>query len=153
MDVLAAIRPDDWNVLLFLHVLGAMVMVGALILAVVYLWAAWRQRDADSLRPAFRSLLWVGLPGYLVMRVFAQLIYSEQQLDEGGSDPAWIAVGFAVSDLGLLFLVAAIVLTGLALRRKTEAGGGAGIRVATGLISVLLVAYVVAIWAMTTKPV
>ena len=152
MDLLAAVRPDDWSALVFFHVLGAMVMIGALILAVVYLASAWRRRDADSLRPAFRSLLWVALPGYIVMRVYAQLIYSEQKLAEG-SDPTWIGIGFAVSDLGLLFLVAAIVLTGLAQRRKTEAGGGAGIRVATGLISVLLVAYVVAIWAMTTKPV
>ena len=64
-----------------------------------------------------------------------------------------LLLGAPAALLGLLFLVAAIVLTGLAARRKTEAGGGAGVRVATGLISVLLVAYVVAIWAMTTKPV
>ena len=29
MSLLAAIRPDDWNIPLFVHVLGAMVLVGA----------------------------------------------------------------------------------------------------------------------------
>ena len=42
MDAFAIVRPDDWNFALFLHVLGAMVMVGALVLALGYLAAAWR---------------------------------------------------------------------------------------------------------------
>ena len=33
MTLLAAIRPDSWNYALFLHVLGAMVLVGALVTA------------------------------------------------------------------------------------------------------------------------
>ena len=39
IDVLASIRPDSWNFPLFLHVLGAMVLVGAVTAAVVaQLW-------------------------------------------------------------------------------------------------------------------
>ena len=33
MSVLAAIRPDDWNFPLLLHVLGAMLLVGGLLAA------------------------------------------------------------------------------------------------------------------------
>ena len=33
MSVLAAIRPDEWNFPLFIHILGAMVSLGALVLA------------------------------------------------------------------------------------------------------------------------
>ena len=32
MSILAAIRPDDWNLALFVHILGAMVLVGSLVL-------------------------------------------------------------------------------------------------------------------------
>ena len=52
---LAAIRPDEWGLPLFLHVLGAFTMVGALVMAASYLFAA--RRDAgracvlDAARP------------------------------------------------------------------------------------------------------
>ena len=58
----AAIRPDDWNLALFLHVLGAMVMVGALVLALGYLVGAWRGQSADSLRLGYRVLLLGAIP-------------------------------------------------------------------------------------------
>lgn len=155
---LAIIRPDEWNLVLFFHVLGAMVAVGGLVLAALYLWGAWRESSAERLRHGYRALLLAALPGYLVMRVFAQLIYDKEGLDQADSDPAWIGIGFIVSDLGALLLVVSIVLTGLAVRRAgnqkdDETGGATGIRVATGLISFLLAAYVVAVWAMTVKPV
>ena len=59
-----------------------------------------------------------------------------------------------VTDPGLLILIAATVLGGLAARRAGEPGGGPaiGARIATGLVALLLVAYLVAVWAMTTKP-
>ena len=41
MSVLAVIRPDSWFWPLFLHIAGAMVLVGALMLASVYLMASW----------------------------------------------------------------------------------------------------------------
>lgn len=156
--MLAAIRPDDWNLPLFFHVLGAMVATGGLVLAGTYLWGAWRQPAVETLRLGYRSLLFAAVPGFVVMRVFAQVIYDQEQLDEVAEDPSWIGIGFGISDLGGLLLIASTVLAGLAVRRaraagpENETGGATQVRVAAGLITFLLALYVVALWAMTTKP-
>ena len=130
----------------FLHVLGAMVLVGALLLSATALAGAWRGDDATSLRLGYRSLLLAALPAWLVMRVAAQWLLEEGNYDE---DQAWIGVGFGVSELSLLLLVAATVLTGISVRRA-EAGGR--VRAAVVIVGILLVLYLIAIWAMTTKP-
>ena len=148
MSVLAAIRPDDWNLALFVHILGAMLLVGALALVICAL--AWR-----DVRLGYRSLLLGVLPGWIVMRGGAQWIASKEGLDEGDV-PAWVDVGFIVSDPLLLFLIIATVCAGIAARRERRgdaAAGGGGLRsAALVLAGVMLVACVVAIWAMTTKP-
>ena len=94
MDALATIRPDDWSLPLFLHILGAMVAVGGLVLALAYLAGAWRGRSPESLRAGFRALLWAAIPGFLVMRVAAQWLYVEEHLDDLWTDPDWIGIGF-----------------------------------------------------------
>jgi hypothetical protein len=157
MSALATIRPDSWNPPLFLHVLGAMVATGGLVLALVYLAAAWRGESASSFRAGYRALLWAAFPGYVVMRLAAQWIYSKEQLDKLPSDPSWVGIGFAVGDMGLLFLLIATITAGVGSRRALAAEGGAatgtlGIRVAATLTALLIVAYVIAVWAMTTKP-
>ena len=157
MDALAGILPDDWNFALFLHVLGAMVMVGALVLALCYLGAAWRGDSAGSLRLGFRVLLYGAVPSFLVMRLAGQWIYSKEGLDDLPTDPAWIDIGFTVGDIGLLFLIVATVVAGVGARRAaaTEGAATAGVgsvRIAAVCTGLLLAAYIVAIWAMTTKP-
>jgi hypothetical protein len=158
VDVLAAIRPDDWNLPLVFHVLGAMIATGGLLLAGTYLWGAWRSSSAETLRLGYQSLLWIALPGFVVMRVFAQVIYDKENLDAAAEDPAWIGIGFGISDLGGLLLIASTALAGLAARRarlaegRNETSGSTQVRVAAGLITFLLALYVVALWAMTTKP-
>ncbi len=158
MGALATIRPDDWNDPLFLHVLGAMVAVGGLVLAFVYLAGAWRGQSPQLLRAGFRALLFGAIPGYVVMRLAAQWIYTTEGLDNAPTDPGWIGIGFGVADFGLLFLLIATITAGVASRRAAADGAAAsppviGIRVATVLTALMLVAYIVAIWAMTTKPV
>jgi uncharacterized membrane protein len=160
MDALATIRPDDWNFALFLHVLGAMVMVGALVLALGYLVVAWRARSADSVRLGFRALLYGAFPGFIVMRVTAQWIYSKEGLDDLPTDPSWVGIGFSIADGGLLVLLIATIVAGVGSRRARAANGGGtaaagttGVRVSAVLVGVLVVAYVVALWAMTAKPV
>lgn len=160
MSALAVIRPDEWNLPLFVHVLGALVTVGALVLAATYLVPAWRGGSLDSLRLGYRTLLWAAVPSFLVMRLSAQWLYDEEGIGAGDAeDPAWIGIGFMTSDLGALLLVIATVVTGVGVRRAgvpAEAGGAGGEarggRVAAILVGVLLALYVLAIWAMTTKP-
>jgi hypothetical protein len=153
MSELAAIRPDEWNLPLFLHVLGAMVLVGGLVFATTALFAASRGGSFASLRVGYRSLLFAALPGWIAMRASAQWLLDEEGLED--VDAAWIDIGFIAAEPGLLLLIAGTVLAGLALgraRRAPEATAGVGVRIAAGLILVLLTAYVVSIWAMTTKP-
>lgn len=148
--MLAVTRPDDWNLPLFLHVLGAMAIVGAMVAAAFYLFRARRDSSAGLSRVGFRILLWGAIPAHLVMRITAQWIASKENLED--SDAAWIGIGYMVSEGGLLLLIVATVLAGAAARRA-EGAVGRGPAVAAWLLSFLLVAYTVAVWAMTTKPV
>jgi hypothetical protein len=77
MTLLGVIRPDDWNLPLFLHVLGAMTLVGALVLVVASLASARGGDSAAALRLGYRSLLLAAIPGWIVMRVTAQWIASK----------------------------------------------------------------------------
>ena len=114
----------DW--LPFLHVLGAFAAVASVVVFTVVLLAG----DAT--------------PGALRLTGLGDL---PDNLD-------WTGIGFSVSDGSVLLLIVATVACGFALRRLRRSGGHrsrlAGI--ATGLISLTLVAYGVAVWAMTTKP-
>ena len=83
----AAVRPDAWDLPLFVHVLGA--------------------------------------------------------VDDEWS---WIGIGYITSDVGLLLTLIAIGLAWRASRRGTAA------RAVMVLAAVLLLAFAVAVWAMTTKP-
>ena len=153
MGALAFVRPHDWDFPLFLHVLGAMVLVGALVLALGYLVGAWRGGSAESLRLGFRVLLYGAFPAYIVMRVGAQWVEVKENLDDLAEDPTWLGIGYITADLGGLLLIIALILGGIGLRRARKGGGGAGLLKATGVIATLLVAvYIVAVWAMGGKP-
>jgi hypothetical protein len=147
----AAVRPDGWNVALFVHVLGAMVLVGLLATIVVLLVVALRSPErADTLRLAFRTTLIGAIPAYLVMRVGAEWIGDKENVSDKAS---WISIGYSVADGSLLFLIVVTILAGLALRRARQGPGGLGLtRVSVALTGLLIVAYGVAIWAMATKP-
>ena len=141
-------RPDSWNFPLLLHIVGAAVMFGAVAAAVVSTFVADRVAEPDFMRRlAFRSLLFVGLPAYIVMRIGAQWLYSKG-FDDLPEDPAWLSIGWIVADLGLVVFVIALILAGIASwKRKSGLGKAAGL-----LGALLLVAMVVAVWAMGAKP-
>jgi hypothetical protein len=150
--MLASIRPDSINVALLVHVLGAMVMVGALVTAVAAALTGWRDETGALSRLSYKTLLYGAFPGYIVMRVGAQWVYAKEHLDDLPDDPAWVGIGFITSDLGGLLLIVALILGGIGLRRS-RSGGGRGLLKATSVIATLLVAaYIVAIWAMGGKP-
>lgn len=144
------LRPDDWDFPLLLHVFGAMVLVGALCVVVTALLAAWRDREESLVlrRLALRTLLFAVVPSYVVMRIGGQWLVSEENLDE--SEPDWLDVGYFIADLSVLVLIATVALAALAARRAARSAQFG--RAAAVLSVVLLAAYLVAVWAMTTKP-
>ncbi len=60
-SVLAAVRPDSWNFPLFVHVLGAMILVGGLLTGASAL--AFARGDVRGLRLGYWTLLARGAPG------------------------------------------------------------------------------------------
>lgn len=146
-SVLADIRPDSFNFPLFLHVFGAMILFGAVVAAVVTLLTPGGGDPAGLRRFAFRMLLFVGLPAYIVMRIGAQWLYSKGY-DDLPEDTTWLEIGFIVADIGLLLFVVALLCAGIASRKSS-----AGLARAAAIIGALvLVGMIVAVWAMGAKP-
>jgi hypothetical protein len=150
--LLAAVRPDDWNFPLLVHAAGAMVLVGGLVTGASAL--AYARGDARLLRLGYWSLLALCLPGWIVMRIGAQWIYTKEGWDDVPDDaePAWLGVGFVTAEAGGLLLAISLIVGGIGVYRMRD-GEGAGLLKATLVLSlILLAAYVVAIWAMAGKP-
>jgi hypothetical protein len=147
--MLAAIRPDDWDLPLFLHVLGAMLLVGGLLTGGTALAIARGQ--VRLLRLGYFSLLVLALPGWILMRAAAEWIYDKQGFT-GDDDPAWVGIGFITAEGGGVLLLIALILGGFGVRRVGR-GGGSGLMTASAVLAlVALVAYLVAVWAMGGKP-
>jgi hypothetical protein len=154
MTFLASTRPDSWNRPLFVHVAGAMVVTAAVVTAVAALVLAWRatgEQQAAITRFAFRTLLYVGIPAWFVMRIGAEWIYSKEY--SGDNDPSWVGIGYAIAEPSGIAILIATILTWLGARRLRAGGGGSGLaKAGTVLATIAVVFFVVAIWAMTTKP-
>jgi cytochrome b561 len=151
--MIAVVRPDAWNFPLFVHVGGAMALVASLVMALYAIRIARTRGDQPAAQFAFRVLWRFTLPAFIIMRLGAQWIVSKEDLEN--SNDAWVGIGFSVSDFGLLLLIIGLVLTGLMARRARQGTSVAGTTqlAVAGVVSGLLVAaYLVAIWAMTTKP-
>ena len=156
--MLAALRPDSWNFPLLVHVFGASILVGGLIVALTSQVVGWaRETPAGALQLArlgFFSLLCVAVPGWILMRVGAQWIYTEERWDDVPLEPAWLGIGWITSEAGGLLILVATILGGLGARRLRQSGGTAStfVRIATVLTAIALIAYVVTVWAMSAKP-
>jgi hypothetical protein len=151
MTVVATVRPDSWNFPLFLHVLGAMILVGGLLAGASSL--ALARGDVRFLRLGYRSLLAVALPGWLLMRIAAEWIASrEGWTAKGVPTPTWLGIGFILADAGGLILLVSLIVGGVGVRRLRAGQGATLLRTTLVLSVVLLGAYVVAVWAMAGKP-
>ena len=149
-------RPDDVNVPLTLHVLGAGLLVGTLIAVATAILIGWRtttEGDAVGLtRFGLRTLLLGVFPAYLLMRIGAQWTEAAEDLPEELEDATWLGIGYITADIGALLILISMILSGIGLR-KLRSGGGLGLGRAVGVISLILIAaYVVAVWAMAGKP-
>jgi hypothetical protein len=139
--MLALVRPDSWNFPLFLHVFGAMVLVGAVgaTVAIALGAPAWR-------RLLVRTIGFLVLPAWVLMRFAGQWIDSREDIP---GDPAWLGVGFIVGDAGLLLLIVTALIAWWGLRRPER---GWPVKAVAVISSVYLIALFLAMWAMTTKP-
>jgi hypothetical protein len=153
-DLLAAFRPDDQSFALLLHLVGATVVFGALLASATSLLLA--RGDTRLLRLGYFSLLLVGLPGLILLRLAGEWLYRLQgwdDLPDQVEEPAWLGIGFIVADWGGLLFLAALALGGVGVHRlRTGKGGGVLLKATMIIALVLIVAYVVAVWAMTGKP-
>ncbi|MFL6038618.1 MAG: hypothetical protein ACJ74B_08300, partial [Gaiellaceae bacterium] len=89
--MIAAVRPDGWHLPLFLHVLGAIVLVGAM--ASVALAARVSGTVATLRALPFRILVLAAIPAWLLMRLAGQWIDSKEDVQ---GDPTWLGIGFTV---------------------------------------------------------
>jgi hypothetical protein len=149
IGLLASIRPDSWNFPLFLHVLGAMVLVGAATTTAAAQPAPpIIPRDSDRMRRfSFRTLLLAALPAYIVMRIGAEWMYSKE-FGDTDDDPTWIGIGYITADIGALLLLIALITAGIASwKSKNRLGKASGV-----IAAIALAGWIVAVWAMSGKP-
>jgi hypothetical protein len=151
-EVLAAIRGPGQDFPVFLHIVGATVVFGALLASATSL--ALARGETRLLRLGYFSLLLVGLPGLILLRLSAQWIYSKEGWDNVPDQfqPTWLSIGFVVADYGGLLLLLALALGGIGVFRLRSGKGTTLLKLTMAIAFVLILAYVVAVWAMTGKP-
>ena len=147
--MVAIVRPDSWDFPLFLHVLGAMLLVAGLVTGGLVL--ALARGEARMLRLGYGALLLVSLPGWILMRAGAEWIYDKEGFS-GDDDPTWIGIGFLTADIGGIVFLVSLVLGGIGLYRLRRGGGAGFLRASMVLSFVLLAGYIVTVWAMGGKP-
>jgi hypothetical protein len=146
------LRPNGWDLPLFLHVLGATALFGTTLTAAVLGIAAVRGREFSPLfsRLAFRTTLFGVVPAWILARLAGQWILNREKDQIPGLDnKGWVGVGFAVTDFGVIVILALLLLSFLSARRS----GRGGIATAFAVLApVYLVALAVAWFAMSAKP-
>jgi len=140
----ALLRPDSWDFPLFLHVLGAAALVGAVAAACVLAAASQRRPWLRSL--TLRTMLAAAIPAWLLMRIAGQWEDSRSTIGDG---KGWLDVGFFVADAGVLFLLLTSICAWLGARRPERRWPGRAVAV---LAAIYLVALFVAMFAMSGKP-
>jgi hypothetical protein len=146
--VIAFLRPDAWDLPLFLHVLGATLLFGGTVTVAVLAIAGWRGTQSQLFaRLAFWTFLLVVVPAWILMRAGAQWIADKEF--PSGKTPGWVDVGFAVSEPGLLILIPLGILAWLSARR----GGRGRLAAAVSILAPIYIAALVVAWfAMSAKP-
>jgi uncharacterized cupredoxin-like copper-binding protein len=153
LDVLAAIRPAGQDFPVLLHIVGATLVFGALLASATSL--ALARGQARLLRPGYFSLLFVALPGWILMRLSGEWIYRKQgwnSLPDQFQDATWLRIGFIVADGGAILFLLALVVGGIGVSRLRSGKSADLLKVTMMIAIVLALAFVVAVWAMTGKP-
>ncbi len=146
--MLATIRPDSWNLPLFVHVLGATLLFGTTATVAIAGFTARARREHSALlaRIVLRTFLFGVLPSWILMRAGAAWIGNKEFPDKA---PGWVDVGFLVSEPGALLLIIVGILAWLSSRKQGVGRAAAAVPV---LASIYVVALGVAWFAMSAKP-
>jgi hypothetical protein len=146
--MLALVRPDSWNLPLFVHVLGAMILFGATATVAIVGFAAraWIEHAALLSRVALKTFLLGIVPGWIAMRLGGGWIADKEFPKD---TPGWVDVGFIVSEPGALLLIVLGILAWVSVRRQ---GAGRAAVAVPVLASIYIVALGIAWWAMSAKP-
>ena len=121
MIVLAAIRPDSWNLPLFLHVLGAVLTFGGIGAIALLGFGARRGDPARALvlrRTVLRTGLLIVVPAFILMRAAAQWI-ADKEYPGDAKTPGWLDVGFIVTEPGAILVLVMLILAWFAARRPS----------------------------------
>jgi uncharacterized membrane protein len=148
--MLAIIRPGAWNLPLFLHVLGAVILFGTTAAVAIVGFASRSRTDYAALlsRVAMRTFLFGIVPGWILMRAGAAWILSKEY-PHGASTPGWVNVGIVVSEGGGVVLLVMGILAWIWRRRGGTGGLGLVVPI---LASICLAGFAVAWFAMSGKP-
>jgi len=152
--MLATVRPHSWDLALFVHVIGAMILMGGLVTATAAGIVGWRDPGGGLRRLAALTLFAVALPGWIIMRVGAEWTYSKEGWDKVPDklQPTWLGIGYITADAGGIILLVALILGGIGVHRARKGGGTGLLRASTVLAAVLIAVYAVTVWAMGGKP-
>ena len=145
--ILAAMRPDRLDLPLFVHVAGAMALVGAAATAAAIAFTSGTDAADWSRRLSFRLALVATLPAYIAMRAGAEWIRTAE-FGDATAGAGWMDLGYVTADGGLVLLVVATVLVWLSARRRSARLAAT----AAVLLTIAVVGWVIAAWAMTAKP-
>jgi hypothetical protein len=137
-------RPSSWNFPLFLHVLGAAVLVGAVAATLALALSSQRWPWLRSL--TLRTMLAVVIPAWLLMRIAGQWEDSKSSIGDG---EGWLDAGFFIADAGVLFLIVTSVIAWIGARKPDRRWPGTTVAVLAGIY---LAALLVAMFAMSAKP-
>ena len=142
--MLALVRPDSWNLPLFLHVLGATILTGAVAATAI---AASRSGGSLVLRQvAFRTVVFLVLPAWILMNVAGEWTNSREDIP---GDPGWLGTGRGVGDAGLIVIVLSVIFGWLSVRKPDRRWPA---RTVAALAVLYLAALLVAMFAMSGKP-
>lgn len=148
MNLLAIIRPSAWDLPLFLHVVGAMMLVGASVAGVTIALVAGPDGALSwTRRLAFRTFLIAALPAFVLMRVGAEWMRIKE-FGGAATNPPWVILGYSTADGGGILLIVGIVIAWLAARR----GSPRLAKIAAVVIGIAIVGWVITAWAMAAKP-
>jgi uncharacterized membrane protein YidH (DUF202 family) len=153
VTVIAALRGGSVSFPLFLHVLGAMLLVGALLAAAAALLPG-RGDPLATVRFGLRMLLFGAVPAWVLMRIGGQWTQSREHLpDSFVEDSTWLGIGYSTADIGGGILLLAAIAAAFGLWRRLRDARSIRLGRVVGAVTVLLlVAYLVTVWAMTAKP-